>query len=325
MNDADARDAHLQAALHHAPDRDLAAPDAVSARILAQARAAVPARAAASQPGWVERWFGWMSRPVAAGAFGTLLIAGFVGLMWRGGPPPEAMPGADREAPAAAAPAPAPAPAATPAPAPAAVAEQAAVPPAPMPAAPPPERRAAALPAPAPAAKEVARPSAVGATAADAAANKTAAPAGPAPATAPAPAPAVAPAPPPAPAPAPAAAPALAAAPAAAAAPTPAAAPAAALPRAALRQRSDAAAFDPLVPALAVLAQSPGSPLQARLQRLQQRLASPWVPGGAPPVDGGETVSDAQGQRLGRLWVTGPVILWLDPDGNLWRATLRDE
>lgn len=98
-----------------------------------------------------------------------------------------------------------------------------------------------------------------------------------------------------------------------------------AAPRAALRQRSDAAAFDPLVPALALLAQSPGTPWQARLQRLQQRLATPWVPGGPPPAEGGDTVTDAQGQRLGRLWMQGPVILWQDPDGNLWRATLRDE
>ena len=121
------RDEHLRAALRHAPDRDAAAPAALSERILAEARAAVataPARAPARastrasaraatpppRPGFVERWRAGWSRPLAAGAFASLLIAGFVGLMWREGPPPEAFPGGDTTAPAAA-PAPMPAPA----------------------------------------------------------------------------------------------------------------------------------------------------------------------------------------------------------------------
>jgi hypothetical protein len=83
--DDDPRDAHLLAALRHAPDHDGGPPEALSAQIRARARQALPPPTAAAGPGLFERWFGWMSRPVAAGAFGTLLIAGFVGLMWRAG------------------------------------------------------------------------------------------------------------------------------------------------------------------------------------------------------------------------------------------------
>ncbi|MEN9629355.1 MAG: hypothetical protein RJA10_2582, partial [Pseudomonadota bacterium] len=88
--DDEPRDARLLAALRHAPDRDAAPPAWLSAQILAQARQAVARPDPPAAPGLVERWLGWWSRPVMAGAFGSLLIAGFVGLMWRDGPPPEA-------------------------------------------------------------------------------------------------------------------------------------------------------------------------------------------------------------------------------------------
>ena len=165
MSDELPRDEHLRAALRHAPDREAAAPAALSERILAQARAAA---APAPRPGFVERWLGWWSRPVAAGAFASLLIAGFVGLMWREGPPPEALPEAApaatpaiREAPAQAA---APPPAAAPAPAPAPPA-QAQRPPerrrereATRPALPPPGPAPAPAPMPAPAPAPAAAP-----------------------------------------------------------------------------------------------------------------------------------------------------------------------
>lgn len=78
-------DAHLRAALLHAPDRDLQPPPLLSARILAEARRAV------APPPWPQRLWAWLARPVPAGAFSSLLLAGFIGLMWREGPPPEAI------------------------------------------------------------------------------------------------------------------------------------------------------------------------------------------------------------------------------------------
>lgn len=78
-------DAHLRAALRHAPDRDLQPPRALSAHILAEARRAV------APPPWPQRFWAWLARPVPAGAFSSLLLAGFIGLMWREGPPPEAV------------------------------------------------------------------------------------------------------------------------------------------------------------------------------------------------------------------------------------------
>lgn len=123
----DARDAHLRQALRHAPDRDAAPPAALSASILAQARAAVqpaaPHRAPAA-PWWSRLWQ-QMATPAFGGAFASVMLAGVIGVMWQDGPPPEALPGAEREsakAPATApmpAPMPAPIPAAAPAAAPA--------------------------------------------------------------------------------------------------------------------------------------------------------------------------------------------------------------
>lgn len=80
---SDARDAHLHAALRHAPDAGLEAPAALSARIRAAAHAAVrPAP-------WWQRWRAeppW--RLGASGAFATFALAGVIGLLWQGEPPP---------------------------------------------------------------------------------------------------------------------------------------------------------------------------------------------------------------------------------------------
>ena len=71
-------DAHLRTALRHAPDADAGPSAALSGRILADAR-----RAVAPRP------WGWMrGRPAGAAALASVLLAGFIGLMWRGGPPP---------------------------------------------------------------------------------------------------------------------------------------------------------------------------------------------------------------------------------------------
>jgi hypothetical protein len=81
-----ARDAHLLAALRHAPDRDAAPPPEVSARILAAAREAVrPARTALP---WSQRLAAWLRAPQTGAAFATLVVAALVGLMWSTREPP---------------------------------------------------------------------------------------------------------------------------------------------------------------------------------------------------------------------------------------------
>ncbi|HWH73241.1 MAG TPA: hypothetical protein VNV16_03145, partial [Methylibium sp.] len=91
MSEALPRDAHLRAALRHAPDRALDPPAALSREILAAARAAV------APPPWPRRvrakaaaLFDALRRPAAGAAFASLVLATVIGLMWRDGPPPEA-------------------------------------------------------------------------------------------------------------------------------------------------------------------------------------------------------------------------------------------
>ena len=81
----DVRDAHLVAALRHAPDRDALPPREVSERILAAARAAV--RPAPAVPWW-QRVGVWLVRPQVAASFGTLVVVSIVGLMWSTREPP---------------------------------------------------------------------------------------------------------------------------------------------------------------------------------------------------------------------------------------------
>ncbi len=92
--DDDSRDAHLLAALRHAPDRAALPPREVSERILAAARAAV-------QPApWWTRVGAWLTQPQAAAAFGTLAVASLVGILWSTREPPvvePALPEAMRE------------------------------------------------------------------------------------------------------------------------------------------------------------------------------------------------------------------------------------
>ena len=92
-NDAP-RDAHLLAALRHAPDRDLLPPERLSAAILGEAEAAVRsrrARAADATSGWRAAWSRfWQPAPMAA--FGTIAMATLIGVMWGGRDVPEPAP-----------------------------------------------------------------------------------------------------------------------------------------------------------------------------------------------------------------------------------------
>ena len=108
MNDDDTRDAHLLAALRHAPDRNVAPPEQLSAAILGQARQAVRARQRPPQPSrWQALWAGlWQPAPMAA--FGALAMATLIGVMWQGQEVPEAAPSLRPEV-VATAPTPAPA------------------------------------------------------------------------------------------------------------------------------------------------------------------------------------------------------------------------
>ena len=96
-------DAHLRAALKHAPDAAAQAPADLSAQIVAAAhRAAAEAPERAAQP--AGSWWPWRRtwRMGASGAFASVLMAGVIGLMWQGEPPG---PAREEAAPASAAPA----------------------------------------------------------------------------------------------------------------------------------------------------------------------------------------------------------------------------
>lgn len=118
----DPRDAHLVAALRHAPDRDVAPPAQLSAAILGQAQQALRGRRPAPPGGWRAVWERlWQPAPMAA--FGTLAMATLIGVMWSTQEIPEATPSLRPEAVAVAPAAPlaeaAPAASAVPAPPPA--------------------------------------------------------------------------------------------------------------------------------------------------------------------------------------------------------------
>lgn len=144
----EARDAHLSAALRHAPDADQRPPGHLSARILAAAhRAAAEPRLWAQMPAQMparaapprRRW--WAPAGLgASGALASVLLAGVIGLLWNDGPPG---PGIDEAPSNGSTPAPLAPPAAPPAPpapevtsAPAARSETVTAPPPPAPAAP---------------------------------------------------------------------------------------------------------------------------------------------------------------------------------------------
>lgn len=88
------RDAHLRAALRHAPDAQLRPPPDLSALILSEARAkARDAAAAASPPrSLVAVVWDWLARPSVATGFASVMAATLVGLMWWDQPMDEARP-----------------------------------------------------------------------------------------------------------------------------------------------------------------------------------------------------------------------------------------
>ena len=89
-------DEHLKAALRHAPDAQLSAPPEVSAQILAAAHrsaGARPYKLSAPPSRWLTTVLAWRRQPQATAAMATVLLAGTVGLLWRGDPPG---PGRDR-------------------------------------------------------------------------------------------------------------------------------------------------------------------------------------------------------------------------------------
>ena len=93
----DPRDAHLVAALRHAPDRDVAPPAQISAAILGHAQRALRGRRPAAAGGWRAVWAQlWQPAPMAA--FGTLAMATLIGVSWRTQEIPEATPSLRPEA-----------------------------------------------------------------------------------------------------------------------------------------------------------------------------------------------------------------------------------
>lgn len=87
-------DAHLQAALRHAPDATVAAPPSLREAILQQARiaarvnTALPTarrRPAPTRPRWLQgldRATRWLGRPAVAAGFASVAAATLIGLMW---------------------------------------------------------------------------------------------------------------------------------------------------------------------------------------------------------------------------------------------------
>ena len=84
------RDAHLQGALRHAPDANVAPPAALSDAILRAAHAAVAQtrRASPTSPGWhpLAAAWAWLGQPRLAGALAGLMVATLVGVLWWGQP-----------------------------------------------------------------------------------------------------------------------------------------------------------------------------------------------------------------------------------------------
>lgn len=88
-------DAHLLAALRHAPDHDLAPPANVSRAILDHARQAAR-QATRPTSSWQPRLrdaFDALWRPAPLAAFGTLAMATLIGVIWGGHELPEPTPG----------------------------------------------------------------------------------------------------------------------------------------------------------------------------------------------------------------------------------------
>lgn len=320
------RDEHLRAALRHAPDRDASAPEELSARILREARAAAtPPRAGGPRRAWA-RVDAWWSRPALAGAFGTVLLAGVIGLLWRDGPPPPPAPpgGPDQAMTESAPPDPSMSPAPPPSPATASDLRHSTTPAAAEAPAPqaanegarreaPPRAKATGTPSPAP-------PAPLGrASNEDAAASMSAPRLAEPPAERRADAAAERESP-------------GAGADRAARAAAPAAAPVAqpmaeSFSKALSRPMADPLTdplVDPLGGPIAALtgaaADSPAALQRARLQALQRSTAGRWQATSPLGADEGVWVLDLQGRRLGRLRVSEAEVVWQPLQGPARRA-----
>lgn len=96
-DDAAELDAHLRAALRHAPDRDTAAPAQLSEQILSAARRSVqPMHEGPAWPRHVRAALASaldaLTRPAGAAAFASLVLATVIGVMWHEGDPTEVLP-----------------------------------------------------------------------------------------------------------------------------------------------------------------------------------------------------------------------------------------
>ncbi len=90
--DDDPRDAHLLAALRHAPDRDVVPPAQLTAAILGQARQAARRPNARAWREGVRAALEWLWQPAPMAAFGTLAMATLIGVMWSTQEWPDATP-----------------------------------------------------------------------------------------------------------------------------------------------------------------------------------------------------------------------------------------
>lgn len=113
------RDARLQRALQAAPDADAVPADTTRRAVRDAALRAIQPAARATAAPWWRRWFGDSEQRMRwNAALATVLIAGFVTVLWQGEEVPDARPEASRgDAAIPAAPATEPAPAADPPPA----------------------------------------------------------------------------------------------------------------------------------------------------------------------------------------------------------------
>ena len=99
----DPRDAHLMAALRHAPDHNVVPPAQLTAAILGHARRAARRPGARAWQEGVRAVFERLWQPAPMAAFGTLAMATLIGVMWSAQEGPDAKPGLRPERVAAAA------------------------------------------------------------------------------------------------------------------------------------------------------------------------------------------------------------------------------
>jgi hypothetical protein len=92
--DDEPRDAHLVAALRHAPDHDVTPPARVTAAILGHAQQAVraPQSGALAWRDSLRSAFARLWQPAPMAAFGTLALATLIGVLWGGREWPDATP-----------------------------------------------------------------------------------------------------------------------------------------------------------------------------------------------------------------------------------------